>query len=228
MVFSWDWKAQPPMEEIAQALPGQPHMKMVRDTGGDCYACVVSAWALPAVTKQCDNASVGVMIQQDGRWLFFERATFPVGIAPCAGHVFDEHESYQDAAVAEVAEELGLAVKELQLTGVGGWRPNCCRREPGPQGTGHLWNVYTASVSGKLRPSPREARNVRWLEAEDMQHLAGRTAAYARSEMSSTMFAALPGIEPVWVSFLVALGMVSMRYSDLALIEQVAASRSPW
>lgn len=34
------------MEEIAQALPGQPHMKIVRDTGGDCYACVLSAWTL--------------------------------------------------------------------------------------------------------------------------------------------------------------------------------------
>jgi ADP-ribose pyrophosphatase YjhB (NUDIX family) len=178
------------------------------------------------MTKQCDNASVGVMIRQDWRWLFFERATLPVGIAPCAGHVFDEHESYQEAACAEVAEELGLTVKTLYSTGVGGWRPNRCRREPGPQGTGHMWLVYTAVVSGELRPSARETRNVRWLEEQDMQSLAGRTAAYARGEVSESLFTAAPGIEPVWVGFLVELGLISMRASTLAAIEQVAATGS--
>ena len=177
--------------------------------------------------KICDNASVGVMIRRDRRWLFFERAAFPAGIAPCAGHVFDEHESYLDAACAEVREELGLTVGALYSTGVGGWRPNRCRRDPGPQGTGHMWLVYTAEVSGDLQPSPRETRSVRWLEEQDMQALAGRTAAYARGEVSEPLFAAAPGIEPVWVAFLVELGLISMRASTLALIEQVAMTGSP-
>lgn len=179
------------------------------------------------MTRQCDNASVGVMIHDgDGRWLLFERAAFPVGIAPCAGHVFDEHRDYRDAACAEVEEELGLTVKRLYSAGVGGWRPNRCRREPGPRGTGHMWNVYTAEVSGELRPSPRETRGVHWLDEQDMQRLAGRTASYARGEISHAVFSAAPGIEPVWVTFLVALGMITMHVSDLAVIDQLAAAGS--
>ena len=175
------------------------------------------------MTAACDNASVGVLITRpDGRWLMLERATPPVGVAPCAGHVFDEHDGYMDAAEAEVSEELGLTVKTLELA-VAGWRANACRRGPGPRGTGHQWQVFIATVSGDLRPSPREVRNVRWCTPGDLQHLADRTAAYARGELPVREFAACPGIEPVWVWFLTELGLITMPVPDLTAVNVLVA-----
>lgn len=174
--------------------------------------------------KQCDNASVGVLIEQKGRWLLTWRANFPVGVAPVAGHVFDDHKDYQDAARAEVTEETGLAVEELHPTGVGGWRPNRCRREPGAKGTGHLWEVFTATVSGDLKPSEREVTRARWLRRPEIQLLANRTMLYAQARIGESDFGEYPGIEPVWVSFLAALDVISVRVADLELIERLAGS----
>ncbi|MEU8199317.1 NUDIX hydrolase [Microbispora amethystogenes] len=175
------------------------------------------------MTKVCDNASVGVLVTDDhGKWLMFERATFPPGVAPAAGHVFDDHDGYEDAARAEVAEELGLTVTALELLPVGGWRPNRCRRHPGPRGVGHQWQVYQATVTGDLAPSARETRNVRWLTASDLQTLSDRTAAYAGGRLTDREFAASPGIEPVWVRFLAELGLVRIGGTDLAAIDKAA------
>jgi 8-oxo-dGTP pyrophosphatase MutT (NUDIX family) len=177
--------------------------------------------------KRCDNASVGVVIERDGRYLVFTRATFPAGVAPCAGHVFDDHDGYEAAAAAEAREELGLTVTSLDLAVAREWRANRCRRLRGPQGTGHWWQVYRATVSGTLRPSPRETRSARWADPAELQTLAARTARYARGEVTDGEFARNPGIEPVWVRWLCDLGVITAsafagREADLALIEHVA------
>jgi 8-oxo-dGTP pyrophosphatase MutT (NUDIX family) len=173
--------------------------------------------------KTCDNASVGILIRDDqGRYLMFDRNTFPAGVAPAAGHVFDDHPGYPEAAHAEVAEELGLTVVELELAKAGGWRDNRCRRAPGPRGVGHQWQVFTATVTGDLSPSQRETRNVRWLTAQDLQALADRTADHASGWLGTEQFAQHPGIEPVWVRFLVDLGIVTMPDPYLDLIEKLA------
>lgn len=169
--------------------------------------------------KKCDNASVGVLAERNGRWLFIWRNTFPFSVAPVSGHVFDEHGSYRDAAVAEMREEAGLTVEGLFPTGAGGWRPNRCRREPGPAGTGHLWEVYRATVSGDLAPSPREVRLARWLSAPQMQLLANRTMLRAQGRVSDGSWDESPGIEPVWTGFLATLGMIRMSPGDLSLVE---------
>lgn len=177
--------------------------------------------------KACDNASVGILItRSDGRYLMFDRNTYPPGCAPSAGHVFDSHASYADAARAEVAEELGLTVISLQYL-TGGWRANRCRRDPGARGIGHQWQVYHAAVSGKLDPSRRETRNVRWLDQGTIQQLAERTAEYAHGRMPDQAFAASPGIEPVWVAFLCELGLIQMCSEDLAAIDRTAAGGPP-
>jgi ADP-ribose pyrophosphatase YjhB (NUDIX family) len=178
--------------------------------------------------KDCDNASVGVLIVRDGRLLMFDRNTEPVGCAPVAGHVFDAHTSYDDAARAEVAEELGLTVETLELTPVGGWRGNRCRRLPGPNGVGHQWRVYLATVSGDLKPSPRETRNARWLDPAHLQQLARWTVMHARGEISADEFAADPGIEPVWCRFLMDLGFIRLSAADLDRVETVARSNRAW
>ncbi|WP_055477556.1 NUDIX domain-containing protein [Sphaerimonospora mesophila] len=177
------------------------------------------------MTKTCDNASVGVLVaDENGRWLMFERATFPPGVAPAAGHVFDDHAGYESAARAEVAEELGLTVTSLELLPVGGWRPNRCRRQPGPRGVGHQWQIYRASVAGRLAPSARETRNVRWLTPAELQQLADVTVAYANGHITAREFEDRPGIEPVWVQWLSDYGLIAVTPEDLAAIDQAAAN----
>lgn len=173
--------------------------------------------------KTCDNASVGILIVRDGQYLVFERATFPAGVAPAAGHVFDDHAGYIEAAHAEVAEELGLTVTHLELLPVGGWRPNRCRRQPGERGVGHQWQLYAAEVTGDLDPSQRETRNVRWAGREELQGLAYLTVGYAHRWFNDEEFAARPGLEPVWVRWMAELGIIDVSGDDLVLIEALAA-----
>ncbi|MFF9310107.1 NUDIX hydrolase [Streptomyces sp. NPDC014748] len=171
--------------------------------------------------KVCDNTSVGVVITTDaGDFLMFDRATFPPGVAPAAGHI-DDHGTAEDAARAEVEEELGLTVTALTHV-TGWWRNNRCRRLPGPRGTGHEWTVYQASVTGTLSPSTRETRNVRWLGRQELQDLADRTVAYAAGRLTDPEFTAMPGIEPVWVQWFANLGVLDITPDDLRQIDQKA------
>jgi 8-oxo-dGTP pyrophosphatase MutT (NUDIX family) len=181
----------------------------------------------PEEPKRCDNASVGVLAERKGRWLFIWRNTFPFNVAPVAGHVFDEHAGYVEAARAELREEAGLDVAEVHWTPVGGWRPNRCRREPGPAGTGHLWEVYTATVSGDVTPSPREVRAARWLSQAQVQLLANRTMLYAQGRLTEEDWQEVPGIEPVWVGFLADLDLVRMPVESLELVARLMAEGRP-
>ncbi|MGW4889607.1 NUDIX domain-containing protein [Streptomyces murinus] len=171
--------------------------------------------------KFCDNTSVGIVITNDaGAYLMFDRATFPPGTAPAAGHI-DDHGTAEEAARAEVEEELGLTVTVLTHV-TGWWRNNQCRRLPGARGIGHEWTIFQASVTGILAPSVRETRNVRWLSAGELQALAERTVAYATGRLTAAEFVAAPGIEPVWVQWFANLGVLDVTPDDLRLIDQKA------
>lgn len=173
--------------------------------------------------KTCDNASVGVIITtqfDDGpRYLMFTRVTPPIGVAPCAGHV-DDHGSPEDAAIAEVSEELGLTVTRLNEA-ASGWLPNRCRRDSGSRGIGHQWTIFTAGVVGQITPSPREAREPRWVTVAEIAALAGHTLSYGRGEVSPDEFAADPGLEPVWVVWLSRLGVLDATGGELDIIHQL-------
>lgn len=174
----------------------------------------------------CDNTSVAVIIRDAaGRLLMFERATFPPGLACVAGHI-DDHGSVLAAAAAEVTEELGLRVLELtEVAHSGGWRGNRCRRHPGERGIdgiGHQWWVFEAVVDGDLNPSDRETRNARWVEVDELQRQANRTAFYADGHISDEEFTATPGVEPVQVQWLADLGLIQMPKQALAAIDHVA------
>ena len=182
------------------------------------------------MSRRCDNRSVGVLITDAaGRYLMFDRNTFPPGVAGAAGHV-DDHGSAEDAARAEVGEELGLTVAALTPVHLGWpwpvtfWRDNRCRRLPGRFGIGHRWQVYRADVAGTLAPSARETRNVRWLTVAELQQLTDRTAAYAHGRITDVEFTEMPGIEPVWVAWLVAADLVAATPADLDVIDHVAAT----
>ncbi|MEU4234357.1 NUDIX hydrolase [Nonomuraea sp. NPDC026600] len=177
-----------------------------------------------AATKRCDNTSVGILIHDDqGRLLVFNRATLPWGAAPPAGHI-DDHGSPEQAATAEVSEEVGLTVDSLELI-ARRWRDNRCRRADGPQGVGHEWFIYRAEVHGELAPSPRETRNARWLTAGELQVLSLRTALYAYGDITEAEWQHEPGIEPVWVLFLSMAGLITAHREDLAAIEDTAAGQ---
>jgi hypothetical protein len=178
--------------------------------------------AFEGAPRTCDNTSVGVIIgDATGQYLVFDRATFPPGTAPAAGHV-DGHGGFEAAARDEAAGELGLTVTGLcQVSG--GWRDNACRRAPGRLGTGHKWAVYRATAGGELRPSARETRNARWLTAGQLQDLADRTAVHANGFLTDDEFTASPGIEPVWVQWLADAGIIHVPAADLAAIDRLAA-----
>ncbi|WP_374777113.1 NUDIX hydrolase [Streptomyces sp. NBC_01310] len=170
--------------------------------------------------KACDNTSVGVVItDRQGRYLMFDRATFPVGTAPAAGHI-DDHGSTEDAGRAEVEEELGLTV--TGLTRVSGcWRDNRCRRRPGARGTGHDWTIYQATVTGDLTPSARETKNVRWIAPDALQELADRTVAYAQGRVTDAAFEAARGIEPVWMQWLANIAAIHVSPDELLQVERL-------
>lgn len=171
--------------------------------------------------KPCCNHVVGVLIHDgDGRLLMFQRNTPPVGVAPVAGHV-DDHGNPEDAAVAEVREEVGLTVTRLWPL-LSRWLPNVCRR-PSPAGIGHHWTVYRADTDGHVYADPREARHPRWYTPAEVQALADRTVEHARGRVTAAQFAVNPGLEPVWVLHLHDLGQVAVSDDDVALVGQLAA-----
>ncbi|MFE0270458.1 NUDIX domain-containing protein [Nocardiopsis alba] len=175
------------------------------------------------MSKQCCGTSVGVLVFDKARaqMLMIKRGTLPAGIAPVAGHALDEHASYEAAAYAEVAEEIGLTVTGLSRLTAGGHHPGRCRRQGS---TGHTWRLYEATVEGDLAPSEREVADVRWYPLSELQALADRTGAWAAGQISGDEFAADPGLEPVWVHWLHALGYVYATAQDRAAIQQLAAT----
>lgn len=147
----------------------------------------------------------------------FERATYPPGVAPVAGHV-DDHGGWEDAARAEVAEELGLTVTSLTHV-AGGWRTNRCRRQPGQQGVGHEWRVYRATATGVVTADIREARNVGWVTPTTLTELVVRTTMWAAGQVTAREFTQEPGLEPVWAQWLADTGLVTCSPAMLSAIE---------
>lgn len=156
----------------------------------------------------CDGRVAGVIITHAGRLLMFERATFPAGLAPVAGHL-DAHGSALDAAVIETWQEVGLRLRRENLTVVeAGWRPGLCRRTPLRQGPdavpdgGHHWTIFTAEASGNaaLDPDEREARRPRWMTPVEVAERALLTCQWAAGEVDDdSAFGPAPAVEPVWV-----------------------------
>lgn len=118
--------------------------------------------------KYCDHTSVGVVIyNQNNEVLLIERGTFPYGMAVPAGHV-DDHGTFEEAAIAEVLEEVGLNINELKLIAEGR-RENPCRRE---NGTWHYWKIYEAMANTtELRLSEREAKRAEWCSRDRLIEL---------------------------------------------------------
>lgn len=161
------------------------------------------------MTKECDNRSVGVIINNsDGEIVLLKRARFPVGYAPPAGHV-DDHGSAEQAAVDEVEEEVGLHISlgglvatVIQERTV----QNTCRR---PGGDHHVWDVFmTEEFDGELTPNFDEAKTADWYDEAQLQELAQRTRAYQAGEIDEAEWEKNPGLEEIWLDFLTELDYV--------------------
>lgn len=176
---------------------------------------------LSPTALRCDGHLVGVIItDRAGRVLLGDR-TDGAGVAAVAGHVFDAHGCPGDAAVAEVAEEVGLAITELVKMAVE-WRPNRCLRGPGPHGPGHYWTLYRALVTGPMHVDPKSFTGVRWAGPGEVEEFAQRSLAYARGEVSEVAWRERPGIELVWVRWLaVTRLLVTVSADELEEIEAV-------
>src|SRR5690625_1427118 len=137
--------------------------------------------------KQCCKTSVGVLILSEDRPDLRkpERRSAPACIAPAPRHAPEEHASYASAAREEVSEEVGLLVPGLTRLPGGGYHPGRCRRE---NSTGHVWELFEATVAGNLAPSEREVRTVEWWDLSEIQPLADRTADYAAGRISTAEF----------------------------------------
>lgn len=160
--------------------------------------------------KYCDNRSVGVILtNEDDELALLTRGRFPVGIAPPAGHI-DGHGSPEQAALDEVAEEIGvyLSLESLHTTIIRNRRvKNICRRIGGDH---HSWTIYHATVPHvELRPDPDETRGAAWYLQSEVQNLVERTREYQIGALGEDIWTKQPGIEPVWVDFLTELGYVS-------------------
>ncbi len=160
--------------------------------------------------KYCDNHSVGVILTNENDELaLLTRGRFPIGIAPPAGHI-DGHGSPEQAAIDEVAEEIGvhLSLESLHKTIIRHRRvENICRRIGGDH---HRWTIYQAAVSQMdLHPDPDETRGAAWYSQPAVRDLVERTRRYQLGVISEDEWAQQPGIEIVWADFLTELGYVS-------------------
>ncbi len=133
-----------------------------------------------------------MLVYNEDRLLLIERARFPFGFAIPAGHV-DHDKSYEEAAVRELKEEVGLEVKSLTLAAEGK-KTNPCRREGG---TWHYWKIYRVEFEGELERSADETKQANWYDVSRIQQLAKKTLSYNAKEISDEEWAKDPGLEPV-------------------------------
>lgn len=179
------------------------------------------------MAKRCDNRSVGILIEEDGRWAVIKRRNYPEAWAMIAGHV-DEHGGERDAIIAEAEEEGSLTLERFVQLPFGEDIDNPCKREGGSH---HHWTVFGAyEWSGKLTASS-DASEAHWVSEEELLRLAKRTKYFMRKyntpwyqvgELTRAIFGTFDnpktdpewledmGLEPVWFYILEKLGKIPM------------------
>jgi len=171
-------------------------------------------------TKRCCGTSVGVIIEdQGGALLMVTRGWWPKGTAPVAGHVKDAHVDVAAALVAEVQEEVGLAVTGSRLLWEG-HLPNLCASLPAAPVAGHYWHVAVATAEGKVVAAPGETKGSAWYSRREVRALAETTLAHYRSGGTP---ATQPdaSLEAVWLRLLWEAGRLPwLTGDDLAVAEK--------
>lgn len=151
----------------------------------------------------CDNQSVGVIVQNSGEFLLLQRAKFPWGLAPPAGHI-DDHGSAIEAALAEVYEEVGIELPINSLIKVIDYRRinNVCRR---PGGDYHNWTVFIAeSETRETKASADETDGLLWISSTGLQYLANDTRNFDPNNVNQKSKV----LEKIWLDFFVELEII--------------------
>lgn len=133
-----------------------------------------------------------MLVWKGEKLLLIERKKKPFGFAIPAGHV-DEDKTFEDAAMRELKEEVGLDGLNLRLV-LEGRKDNPCRREGG---TWHLWKIYELKVTGELIPNLEETKSTGWYTKGKISELGLRTEKYRHGEISEEEWETDPGLEPV-------------------------------
>jgi NADH pyrophosphatase NudC (nudix superfamily) len=113
----------------------------------------------------------------------------------------DDQGSFEDTAISELRDEVGLIATKVNLV-LSGAKQNPCRRIGG---TWHYWHVYEANTKGDLSPSESETKGARWYTLDELSVLRGRTFARAAGTISEDEWIQQPGLEPVWCELLAEL-----------------------
>jgi ADP-ribose pyrophosphatase YjhB (NUDIX family) len=156
--------------------------------------------------EECDHTSVGLLVWRVGKLLLIERKRPPFGFAAPAGHV-DDHGSFEDAAIAELGEEVGLHVERLKLV-IEGRKDNPCRRK---HGTWHYWKIYEAVAPGRVTASHEETKQIRWCSVAELNRLRKQTERYLAGAVTEPQWIRAPGLEPVWREWLAELNYFDGR-----------------
>lgn len=154
--------------------------------------------------ESCTNTSAGILVHRDGRLLLIERRRPPYGWAPPAGHV-DDGETYAQAALRELREEVGLTASCLTVIHRARYG-NRCRR---PRGDHHAWEVFTADTTGEPVRSEDETRAMRWVTPGELDELVAVTRNHLAMRSGPEEWQHRPGLEPVWVEMLTQSGWLS-------------------
>ena len=144
------------------------------------------------MAKTCDHTSVGMLVWKDDKLLLIERAKFPFGFAIPAGHV-DGDKSFEESAIRELKEEVGLDAKELELV-VEARKDNPCRRDGG---TWHYWKIYKVIASGDVDRSRDETKKAGWYDVSQIKELCDKTEKYNNKNISEEEWQDSPGLEPI-------------------------------
>lgn len=120
-------------------------------------------------TREYWHAVAAVMVRNaEGKFLFFNRVQFPVGLTMPAGHV-DKDESPQKASARELYEETGLKAKKLTHIGGCAIKNDQCRRGADM----HYWDLFAVRLEGtpQITMNASEGSKPVWLTLDEaLQH----------------------------------------------------------
>ena len=128
--------------------------------------------------KSCDHTSVGMIIKKQDSILLIERMKPPFGFAPPAGHL--DGDTYENSAIRETQEEVGLKVNKVTLIAEGR-KENPCRRT---DGSWHYWKIYELETEGEIKRSLDETKQASWCSREQISTLAKKTEEYLQGNIS--------------------------------------------
>lgn len=151
----------------------------------------------------CDHKSVGMIVYGGDDILLIERKKQPFGFAPPAGHI-DGDRTFEESAIRELREEVGLTAINLKLL-IKGRKENHCRRE---DGTWHYWEIYEVEATNEVERSKDETKQANWFSKDQITKLAERTREYLSGKIPENEWENNPGLEPVWLEWFEELKII--------------------